>query len=376
MSTFTTDNYCITPTTTQAVISVIPVDIQRRKSTILTPNIPPAVTKLSPISDKHVPSMTDQTDNQPTSQNNRDDLSRINPLVEEQYLDISLHQKYPTAHATDVVPSVAVNSQDHRRTSIVYKNFDAFILDTFIRFSGNENVILWLHQTERKFNELRIVRRLRFEAISLLIEGDAKRKYLTHRKEIRSFDDFYEFLLLHFDISNLDTDQSDCNRCAANSQLSNLPPPLAPRSTDTSTSADVHLSDHTKLTRLTSTICSAAIVDVGATNTLGETTATTLVNSTNNLSTADCDRTLIDLHNTTVANLIKNPMTFKGAYIPKSTRVDCITYSLRRDTWERFNFIDQSYASLSTDPAQKIFSSINCTRYNPLGHKASACYGF
>ena len=222
----TTDNSIVTSTTTQPVTSKIPVNIQGMKATILTPNRPRVLTKSSAMSDEQESSMTKKTDNQPPSQDNRDDLLRINPRVDEQYLETSLHQKYPTAHATDVVSSVAVNSQDHRRTSIVNNDFDAFILNKFIRFSGKENVILWLDQTERKFNELRIGRNLRFKAISLLIEGAAKRKYLTHRKEIRSFDDFYEFLLSQFDMSNIDINQSDCNHCAANSQLSNLPTPF------------------------------------------------------------------------------------------------------------------------------------------------------
>ena len=33
------------------------------------------------------------------------------------------------------------------------------------------------------------------------MEGDAKRKYIKKRKEIRSFDDFYEFLLSEFELS-------------------------------------------------------------------------------------------------------------------------------------------------------------------------------
>ncbi|CAF4334200.1 unnamed protein product, partial [Rotaria sordida] len=56
---------------------------------------------------------------------------------------------------------------------------------------------------------LRISRNLYFEAILLLVEGDAKRKYIKNRKQILSFDDFYEFLLLQFDI--IDTSISSPN---------------------------------------------------------------------------------------------------------------------------------------------------------------------
>ena len=115
-------------------------------------------------------------------------------------------------------------------------DFDAFILDNFVPFSGNENVVQWLDQTECKFKELRIGRCLRFEAIPLLIEGAAKRKYLTHRRDIRSFDDFYELLLSQFSLPHIDNEQSNCNHRASNNQPSNLMTPFQPRSTDNSTS--------------------------------------------------------------------------------------------------------------------------------------------
>ena len=171
---FTIDNSIVTAPTTQALTSKIPVNIQRRRAIIPTPNIPAVVTKSSVMSDEQESSMTKKTDNQSTIQNNRDDVLRINPLVDEQYLKTSLHQKYSTAHATDAVSSVAVNSQDHRRMFIVDNDFEVFILDNFIAFSGKQNVILWLDQIEQKFDELRIGRNLRFKAIPVLIEGAAK----------------------------------------------------------------------------------------------------------------------------------------------------------------------------------------------------------
>jgi hypothetical protein len=306
-------------------------------------------------------------------------------------LETSLQQKYPTAHATDVVSSVAVNSQDHRRRFIVDNDFEVFILDNFIAFSGKENVIQWLDETEQKFDEQRIVRRLRFKAIPLLIEGAAKQKYLTHRSEIRSFDDFYIFLISNFDISNLDINQSDCNHHAANSQLSNLPTPFDSRSTDYSISTDIPASDITELTRQTPALYSTSIVNVRAANSLGEMHATTSVNSSTNVSVSDCDRTVNDLREESVSNSIGNPKTFKDgkvamqkwieeiqhflevANIPDSTRVDLISYSLRGDALERFNMIEQSCLSLPRDPARKMFSSISYNRYKHLGHAVSAC---
>jgi hypothetical protein len=82
------------------------------------------------------------------------------------------------------------------------QSFDVFIIDNFIPFTGEQNVDQWLDQTEHKFNHLKIPRNLRFEAISLLVKGEAKRLYIQNRKEIQSFDDFYEFLLKNFNTSN------------------------------------------------------------------------------------------------------------------------------------------------------------------------------
>jgi hypothetical protein len=48
-------------------------------------------------------------------------------------------------------------------------------------FSRQEKVIDWLDNTEKRFNDLRISRNLRFAVVSLLIEGNAKPKYIRNR---------------------------------------------------------------------------------------------------------------------------------------------------------------------------------------------------
>ena len=70
------------------------------------------------------------------------------------------------------------------------RQFDLYILYHFLPFSGKQPVNRWLDDTESKFNDSRVSRNLRFEAISLLVESNAKRLYIKTRKEIRSFDDF------------------------------------------------------------------------------------------------------------------------------------------------------------------------------------------
>lgn len=72
-------------------------------------------------------------------------------------------------------------------------DFDAFILPNFDLFSERENVISWLDNTEAKFNQFHTSRDLRLTAVPLLVEGEAKRKYIRNRHAIKSFDDFYEF---------------------------------------------------------------------------------------------------------------------------------------------------------------------------------------
>ena len=388
-----TDNSIVTPTITQAPTSKIPVNIQRRKALIPTPNRPPIVTKSSVMTDKQASSMNDLADNQSTRtyHDNTEDLLRLDSVVDNQYLDNSLHQKYPETHTSDIVSPVTINSQGHRKTSIGEKDFDehdppsttvivprsliessyeptnfdtlsqpdendddfdTFILDNFVRFTGDQNAALWFDQTEQKFDKLRIGRRLRFKAIPLLIGGAAKSTYLTYQKQIRSFDNFYEFLRSEFDKSSIETNQCNCNHGTGNNQPPKLLTLLKPRLTDNSTSTDVHLGDSTKLIRQTPAFCSTAVIDVSATTTLGEMHATTSVNSFNNLSASECDRTLVDLRKAIVASLIRNPKTFAGgtedvtkwieeiehllevAHIPESTRLDLISYSLRGDALE------------------------------------------
>ncbi|CAF4808964.1 unnamed protein product, partial [Rotaria sp. Silwood2] len=91
-------------------------------------------------------------------------------------------------------------------------SFDSFIIQNFTPFSGEQDVNLWLHDTEKKFNRLVIPRKLRFMAIPLLIEGDAKIIYILNRRNIQSFEDFHELLLVHFDknvVQSTLTDQQE-----------------------------------------------------------------------------------------------------------------------------------------------------------------------
>ncbi|CAF1336330.1 unnamed protein product [Rotaria sordida] len=245
-----------------------------------------------------------------------------------------------------------------------YDSFDSFIIQNFVPFSGTQNVIQWLDETEHKFNYFHIGRNLRFEAISLLVEGDAKRKYLKVRKQIQSFDDFYEFLLLKFDSTDHISFQPKTSKIVENTSCD---PPASYQTKFTNESNQL-VSNTSK--SLTSThhlpmFSSTAVDNFGVTNVIGEKPAIKSTTVSDSVSTSIFDQTLNDLRKAIVGNLIKNPKTFKGgkddvskwieeiehlldlAHIPEATRLDLISYSLRGDALEWFKNNRSSLTSWS-----------------------------
>ncbi|CAF1404393.1 unnamed protein product [Rotaria sordida] len=103
-----------------------------------------------------------------------------------------------------------VKNQYHLEQDTNDEEFDVFITQNFVAFSRKQNVIEWLNETENKFKQFRIGRNLRFDAIFLLVEGEARLKYLKYRQEIRSIEDFYAFLLSHYEQSTSTLTQSKC----------------------------------------------------------------------------------------------------------------------------------------------------------------------
>ena len=87
-------------------------------------------------------------------------------------------------------------SEDERNN----ENFDKLALENFAPFIGRLNVIQWLNEIEIKFNRFQIVRNLRYATISLLVKGEIRYKYMRHRREVYSFNEFYKFLLLQYDV--------------------------------------------------------------------------------------------------------------------------------------------------------------------------------
>ena len=247
------------------------------------------------------------------------------------------------------------NPGSHSRSGDERNNetFDEFILGNFMPFTGRQNVILWLDETEMKFNRFRIVRNLRYAAIPLLVEGEARYKYMRHRREIHSFDDFYEFLLLQYEVEDNSSNSSKLHQVTDNKQCkaytSCQVKPVDESHTATCNSSSVP----NRMSKLSISNGNAS-ANIEAANDVGEDSAAKSVVVFDSSTNSESDQTLSDLRKAIVGDLIKNPKTFKGnkddvnkwideiehlldiAHIPNAIRLDLISYSLRDDALEWF----------------------------------------
>ncbi|CAF0887155.1 unnamed protein product [Rotaria sp. Silwood1] len=248
---------------------------------------------------------------------------------------------------TDNPSEPGENEEDHQ--------FDSFVLEHFVPFSGKQPVNLWLDETESKFNQFKISRSFRFEAISLLVEGDAKRLYIKNRKAIRSFDDFYEFLLVHFDNNN-SSSSTIKSQAIYIPDTTNQQTSCQNESITAAQGKSIDIPDTINSTRH-SPCHSTAVADCHTTSIISDTLDNKPGNLTTNSSINILDQTTNDLRKAIVGDLIRNPKVFKGgkddvnkwieeiehlldvAHIPDSSRLDIISYSLRGDAlqWYKAN---------------------------------------
>jgi len=198
-------------------------------------------------------------------------------------------------------------------------NFNAFILQHFVPFSGKQNVIEWLDETESKFNQLKVPRKVRFQAIPLLIEGDAERKYIGSRNEIRTFDDFHEFLLLQFDINGSFSSEPKSHQTVTNN-LSDEEFLYQNISADNLKEMYIESSNIISSEHETSPPRSNTIVGFSATNTIGETPDEKSMIVISDHPKVVLDQAINDLRNTIVKHSIKNPKTLKGSKDNKKKR--------------------------------------------------------
>jgi len=282
-------------------------------------------------------------------------LTESNLTEENIVIDKNRRQSIiPLAHQPKQIDAKKFSDlESNNDDNVDVDEFDIFILRHFSPFSGLEDVIDWLDNTDKKFNLHKISRNLRYIAIPLLVEGDAKRKYIRNRNNIKSFDDFYEFLLTNYDLIEQNTHrfQSDLS----------LPPANQNNFTHNSlTHKNISFENQQKTTTnsfdLTDNLPprpilrSTAIVDVSATRLTGDDSEKrSPIAPYSNIShnTSNLDQTTYVIHKAIVDNLIKNPKTFQGgkedvkqwledieqlfdtAQIPNSHKLDLISYSLR-----------------------------------------------
>ena len=258
-----------------------------------------------------------------------------------------------------------LNSDGHEDDAI----FDSFILSNFNPFSGAENVIDWLDNTDQKFNLHKISRNLRYMAIPLLVKGEAKRKYIRMRSNIRSFDDFYEFLLIHYDsnervMQNIPVRPSSHPSDAHNfTQASVLPKNVTFDDQQKLRAHDLDLSDDLPPRPI---LRSTALADFGATKLFGDDSGhRSAIAPSSNISqiTSNLDQTTYVIHKAIIDNLIKNPKIFQGgkedvkqwledieqlfdtAQIPDSHKLDLISYSLRGEARRWYKNIKSTLTS-------------------------------
>ncbi|CAF1674682.1 unnamed protein product, partial [Adineta ricciae] len=188
-------------------------------------------------------------------------------------------------------------------------DFDIFILSNFTPFTGKGDVVQWLAETEDKFTQFRIARCLRYQSISLLVTGDAKRIYVSHRKTIHTFDDFYEFMISTFQASSNSS-------CSVSSCLSANT--LRVTKCDTCQSQIIPKTD-TTLSHTNSSCQPDYHTDTNRPNAILHTTMVHGEVSTRdqnalslNSSNSQVDPAINELRKAIVSNLIKNPKTFKG----------------------------------------------------------------
>jgi hypothetical protein len=326
----TSDNLFLNSTKNQGIISDINLlDPNRRKALIPTPNRPTLTSSIivTSKSENTVDNCKKNIEDEPNSiSNNPDTMDKIDEINEQ------LDDPYELTQSN------------------ITHDFDTFIIEQFVPFSGLQDVEEWLDETEIKFSRFKISRQQRFEAISLLVEKEAKRTYIKVRKEIHSYDDFYEFLLSNFESNHNTKCQLKrslyTNNGTVEQDISCLNPPSNRQGKSNYSIATVDL------TQKTLPLHTTTIIDLGTTNILGETQPT---KSTNNISCSSTylpDETISDLRKAVVGDLIKNPRIFKGekddvkkwvediehrldvAHIPDNNRLNLISYLLRGDALE------------------------------------------
>ncbi|CAF3676193.1 unnamed protein product [Rotaria sordida] len=217
------------------------------------------------------------------------ELTESNPNFDNLMIDKKRRQSIvPLSHEPKSVVATKVSDlESNNGDNEGEDEFDSFILKNFSPFSGSENEIDWLDNTDKKFNLHKISRNLRYVAIPLLVEGDAKRKYFRNRNNIKSYDGFYEFLLINYDVTEPDTRRFQHNPSSYSSNQNNFTHnPLTHKniSFEDQQKSTTNNFDSTDNLPPRPILRSAAIVDIGVTR-LSE--AQLLLKTSDHLSVLD-----------------------------------------------------------------------------------------
>lgn len=235
--------------------------------------------------------------------------------------------------------------------------FDQFILTHFSPFSSEENVVLWLNETEAKFNRFKFSRKQRFIAIPLLITGSVRLKYIKSRDEIKSFDDFYAYLLNQYEKNVVFTEQPRSTAYSSSSFPASStyiePSSEAPKSQSDSTFNRSHFSPHPPILR------STALGDLSDENKSNPTTQS-YSDFERASSLSSLNNTTNDLRKAILESFVKTPKIFQGskedvnkwiedvdhlfnlAHIPDVNKLDLISYALKGDALQWYKNTKQS----------------------------------
>ncbi|CAF2911701.1 unnamed protein product [Rotaria sp. Silwood2] len=241
-----------------------------------------------------------------------------------------------------------LNQEDQNKDEENEDNlFDTFICSNFVPFSGTQAIDQWLDETDALFTRFKISRKLRFKAVSLLVQGEAKRKYVRNRQYITSFDDFYKFLLTHYDTIPLVSSSSNPSYVDPISDSAKNTVCVSKSITELKSNVASSI-DSSQISQ--SCVCrSNHTVANDTTNVNSDMSDLKSTGKNSSYDTLPLDSVMTDLRKAIVAGFIKNPKIFGGnkddvtkwleeidhlvqiTHVPDSNRLDLISYSLRGD---------------------------------------------
>ncbi|CAF1516359.1 unnamed protein product [Adineta ricciae] len=258
-----------------------------------------------------------------------------------------IHSPYKTNQTdTDFAPEENEDEESEEN------KFDEFILNNFMPFSGAEDILNWLDETDKKFRYHKISRNIRYKAIPLLVTDDAKRTCILNESHIKTYDDFYKCLwTTYHKVSTAESrsrtnslgysvsQNNDLHMSSVTKNISFHDPPIA---------HSIHFDDSDSLPPRP-ILRSTTIAEGGTAKIVGDEPVYGRTFQSSDLSRSTCslEQTTYVIHKAIIDNLINNPKTFQGgkddvkqwledveqlfdtAQIPDSYKLDLIPYSLR-----------------------------------------------